>query len=145
MQLNESKLIHVGNNIYREEKPTGQRRYYLKSKCAKCNQDFFTDRYRPSLYCSQPCAGIRIGRPFGSKPEEEVKKIVTTMTGRSKFSIEERIKRGNNIMNKELHDKLKEIADIYKVPVGNIYSLALRYFLRHGVNEDKTLKEGDNK
>ena len=46
-------------------------------------------------------------------------------------------------MDKDTHDKLKEIADLYRVSVGDMVSLAVRYFLRHGVNEDKTLKEGD--
>jgi len=96
MQLNENRLVYVGDNIYREDKSNGQRRYYLKSKCKKCNKEFFTDRYKQSYFCSQQCAGVQRGRPFNYKvSDDEKKRISETMTGTTRpDEVKDKIRRG---------------------------------------------------
>ena len=96
MQKNKDQLFYCQNNVWREDKPNNQRRYYLETLCEKCNQPFFTDLYKKSRWCSSECAGPRPGRPFNYKVSDTTKdKIATTMSGSIRpVEVKERIKKG---------------------------------------------------
>jgi len=80
-------MENIYDNVYRKRSRTGNFRYFLKLRCEHCGEYYYTDKYKPSEYCSDGCRRFSEpdwrGRPIGHKLSNVSRdKIADGMTGR---------------------------------------------------------------